>query len=108
MDNRYGKALAALCNDFTHADPELRELLLLITALWFRIERQLLVLRNVSDSLGDDLQILQNQLLGILQSKLEHLNTKIEKLSSTPSLLRCVSSASWADPPYLLCFPTDL
>jgi hypothetical protein len=65
-DARYGKELTALCHDLIHADSEVRETLLLLKALWFRIEHQPLVLRNTSDSLSDDFQILQNQLLSIL------------------------------------------
>jgi hypothetical protein len=91
---RYGTELIALCHSFQNAEREVAELFLVLRALWFRIQRQILVLRNVevSNCLGEELQYLQMQMLGVLQSKLQELTTKIDKLANAPLFRRCVHS----------------
>jgi hypothetical protein len=75
---------------------EVTELFLVLRGLWFRIQRQILVLRNVevANSLGEELQYLQMQMLGVLQSKLHELTTKIDKLANASLLRRCVDPES--------------
>lgn len=75
---------------------EVTELFLVLRALWFRIQRQILVLRNVEvvNSLGDELQYLQMQMLVVLQSRLQELTTKIDKLANASLLRRCVDPES--------------
>jgi hypothetical protein len=77
---------------------EVTELFLVLRALWFRIQRQILVLRNVevANNLGEELQYLQMQMLGILQSRLQELTSKIDKLASASLLRRCVDPESAA------------
>jgi hypothetical protein len=71
---------------------EVTELFLVLRALWFRIQHQILVLRNVdvANNLGEELQYLQIQMLGVLQARLQELTTKIEKLANASLLRRCV------------------
>ena len=71
---------------------EVTELFLVLRSLWVRIERQILVLRNVevANNLGEELQYLQMQTLGVLQSRLQELTTKIDKLANASLLRRCV------------------
>lgn len=90
---RYGKKLVTLCHSFQDAEINIIELLLALKALWLRIQRQILVLRNVevANSLGEDLQYLQMQMLGVLQSKLQALNDKIDKMANVSLLLRYVT-----------------
>ena len=77
---------------------EVTELFLVLRSLWVRIERQILVLRNVevANSLGEELQFLQMQILGVLQSRLQELTTKIDKLANASLLRRCVDPESAA------------
>lgn len=84
----------ALCHSFQSAEMEVTELFLVLRALWFRIQRQILVLRNVevANSLGEELQYLQMQMLGVLQSRLQELTTKIDKLANASLFRRCVHS----------------
>jgi len=74
---------------------EVTELSLAIRALWFRIQRQILVLSNVeiANNLGVELQYLQWQMLGVLQSRLQELTTKIDKLANASVFRRCVDPA---------------
>jgi hypothetical protein len=71
---------------------EVTELFLILRALWYRIQRQILVLRNieVANNLGEELQYFQMQMLGVLQSRLQDLTTKIDKLANASLLRRCV------------------
>jgi hypothetical protein len=73
------------------------ELFLVLRALWFRIQRQILVLRNVevANNLGEELQYLQMQMLGVLQSRLQELTTKVDKLANASLLRRCVPRSGW-------------
>lgn len=89
---RYGKKLINLCHSFQDAEINIVELLLTLKTLWLRIQRQIFVLRNVevANSLGEDLQYLQMQMLGVLQSKLQALNDKIDRMASVSLLLRYV------------------
>jgi hypothetical protein len=91
---RYGKELIALCHSFQNAETEVTELFPVLRALWFRIQRQILVLRNVdvANSLGEELQYLQIQMLGVLQLRLQDLTTKIDKLSNASLIRRFVHS----------------
>ena len=74
---------------------EVTELCLVLRALWSRIQRQILVLRNIeiANNLGEELQYLQWQMLGVLQSRLQELTTKIDKLANASVLRRCVDPA---------------
>jgi hypothetical protein len=74
---------------------EVTEVSLAIRALWFRIQRQILVLSNVevANNLGVELQYLQWQMLGVLQSRLQELTAKIDKLANASVLRRCVDPA---------------
>ena len=74
------------------------ELFLVLRALWLRIQSQILVLRNVevANNLGEELQYLQMQTLGVLQSRLQELTTKIDKLANASLLRRCVDPESAA------------
>jgi hypothetical protein len=89
---RYGKELTALCQSFQNAEMEVTELFLVLRALWFRIQRQILVLRNVevANNLGEELQYLHMQMLEVLQSRLRELTSKIDKLANASLLRRYV------------------
>nr|POF22314.1 hypothetical protein CFP56_36399 [Quercus suber] len=91
---KYGKALAAACKSTEQADREVREMLLIVKSLWFRIESQLLVVRKLSKHLPNEFSIHQNLLLGVLQGHLQDMRSKVEKLLANLSLLRRVVYAT--------------
>nr|POF07129.1 hypothetical protein CFP56_31753 [Quercus suber] len=92
--SRYGKALAAACKSTEQADKEIREILLIVKSLWFRIESQVLIVRKLSQHLPDEFSIHQNLLLGVLQGHLQDLTSKVEKLLANLSLMRRVVYAT--------------
>lgn len=67
----------------------MQELLLLVRAVWARIERQVLVLRRTASSLGDEYQYVQSRMLAILQMRLLELIKITEKFSKSSSFERC-------------------
>lgn len=83
--NRAGKAFYAFQHDFKEAEDEIKDQVVIATALWSRIEPQLLVLRRTASSLGERFLSLQEELLVRLNTRLNDLVARSEKLLVTPS-----------------------
>ena len=89
--NRAGKAFDTFRKDYKHAQRENQDQILIAAALWSRIEPQLLVLRRTASSLGERFLSLQDEMLGLLETKLKALVTRSEKLLVTPSFQKYVA-----------------
>ena len=81
--------LITLCDDLKNADNKVQELLLLIRTVWYRIERQVLVIRSL-DRVDGAFRNLQDEILQALQIKLRDTSAKVSKLSSASLLRRFV------------------
>ena len=76
--HRYGKLLLEKYEALKDAEKEVTELVLCVQSHWIKMSKQLGFLRRVWETLDEDHQIMQNQVLQVLVSKLREAVVKIE------------------------------
>lgn len=83
--DRYGKELYAVCQAYKHADREIRESLLAIEGVWLKTEHQVEALRKMWNGLDEQVQIHQNNVLALLQERLQIAVVVIDGLDTSSS-----------------------
>jgi len=81
---RYGIELYKVCQTYQHADPELREHILIVQGVSLKNKQQVEALRRIWDTLSDDLQIHQGSVLALLNAKLQSAIKVITSLNALP------------------------
>ncbi|KAH8671813.1 hypothetical protein BGZ60DRAFT_405976 [Tricladium varicosporioides] len=82
---KYGKLLIDSCSSFDNAENEIKERVLCVKSHWKRTSIQIDFIQQIWDTLDEDHQNIQSQILQVLISKLTVAITKLDKLAKKPS-----------------------
>lgn len=80
---RYGAILVQRCSAFAHAETELLERSVRVKNYWVRAETQLKLVRNIAHTLDEEHQIVQQETLELLASKLKIAVSSIQSVTKT-------------------------
>jgi hypothetical protein len=83
---RYGAQLISRCQAYKNAELEICEAILTIENIWRTMQMQIEILRDHWNDLPGDLQVHENSILSVLQTKIQLAVAKVDGLIRSPGL----------------------